>query len=233
MDQTLTINFLTELRKRLILSLLVLAILFFVTLYFSNQLYTWLALPLIKQLPQKHLIATNLMSAFFTPFELAFYVAIFLAMPVFLYHIWAFIAPALYPQEKRAIWPLLFGTIILFYLGILFAYAAIFPILFAFLAHAAPSGVQVMPDISQYLEFTLKLFLIFGVIFEIPVMVIVLVKTKMVTREKLIELRPYIIVSAFVMGMLIAPPDVLSQTLVALPLWWLYEFGLFLLRFIK
>jgi len=229
MNPAITVQYLIELRKRLMLSLIVLAALFLITCYFANVLYHWLALPLLRQLShEQHLIATNMISAFFTPVEFAFYVAVFLAVPFFIYHGWAFVSPALYPKEKRVIWPLLFCSIGLFYLGIAFAYFVVFPLIFAFLAHAAPEGVQVLPDINIYLEFTLKLFLVFGVIFEVPIIVIALVKAKIVSREKLIHIRPYVIVGSFVVGMLLAPPDVLSQTLVALPLWWLYEVGVFI-----
>lgn len=230
---TNTIYFLRELRKRVALGLFALTVLFCITMFFANTLYTWLALPLLKQLTaQQHLIATNLMSAFFTPFEFAFYVAIFLSIPIFLYQIWAFVAPALYKQEKRVIWPFLFISIVLFYAGLSFAYWVIFPLLFGFLTHAAPKGVQVMPDINLYLDMTLRLFLVFGVIFEVPVIMMLLVKTKLVSRLQLIHWRPYVIVGAFIVGMLVAPPDVLSQTCIALPLWWLYEIGIVLLRFI-
>lgn len=232
MNSTTTLNFLIELRKRLGWSLVALTILFIGTVFFANALYTWLAFPLLKQLsPQQHLIATDLVSAFFTPFEFAFYVAIALAMPIFLFQAWQFVAPALYPQEKRMTWPLLLVSVVLFYVGIMFAYLVIFPMLFAFLAHAAPQGVLVMPDINLYLTMTLRLFLIFGLMFEIPVIMIFLAKINLVSRQKLIEWRPYIIVAAFIVGMLVAPPDVLSQTMVALPLWWLYEIGIVLLRF--
>ncbi len=234
MNQTATTRFLIELRKRLVWSLVFLSALLLITIYFANSLYTWLALPLLKQLPSaQHLVAINIVSAFFTPVEFAFYVAVFLAIPVFIYQAWAFVAPALYAHEKRLFWPLILASIVLFYVGISFAYFIIFPILFAFLAHTVPVGVQLTPDVNQYLDFTLSLFFIFGFIFEIPVLIILLVKTKITTRQKLVHLRPYVIVGAFVVGMLVAPPDVLSQTLVALPLWWLYEIGVFLLRILK
>ncbi len=221
-----------EFRKRMVSALLFFSSAFFILLYFSNHLYTWLALPLLKQLPKGHgLIATNIAAPFFVPFELTFFVALFLTMPYFFYQIWAFAAPALYVREKKFVWPLLFMSTLLFYLGAAFAYFVIFPILFHFLTHTAPEGVMVSPDVSAYLDFTLKLFLSFGVIFEIPVITILLVRSKMVSREKLKKCRPYAIVGAFVIGMVLAPPDVFSQTVFAVPLWLLFESGIFLSRF--
>lgn len=226
--------FLVELRKRLIHCVLALSVLFAVLFYFANDLYTLLALPLLKHLPQGHgLIATNIVAPFFVPFELAFFTAIFLAVPFFLYQLWAFIAPALYQHERRLVWPLLLMSSLLFYLGMAFAYFVIFPIIFGFLTHSAPQGVMVSPDISQYLDFTLKLFFVFGAIFEVPVLTILLIWTGVATRAQLIKTRPYAIVGAFIIGMLLAPPDVLSQTLLAIPLWLLFELGIFLSRFFK
>jgi sec-independent protein translocase protein TatC len=234
MTASATLELIIELRKRAAWSLIFLGVLFSVTFFFANSLYTWLAFPLLKQFSsQQHLIATNILSSFFAPIELAFYAAIFLAMPFFLYHLWAFIAPALYSQERRIVWLLLLVSVVLFYAGIAFAYFVIFPVLFGFLVHAAPVGVQITPDINSYLEFTLRLFLIFGIIFEIPVIMIFLAKTNIITREKLIKSRSYVIVGAFIVAMLVAPPDILSQILVALPLWWLYEVGLVFLRILS
>ena len=228
------LHFFIEFRKRALHCIIILAVVFFVLLYFANQLYTLLALPLLKHLPNhQELIATNIVAPFFVPFELAFVVSLFICVPFFLYQLWAFIAPALYQREKRLAWPLLFVSTLLFYLGVAFAYFVIFPILFGFFAHTAPQGVMVSPDISQYLDFTLKLFFLFGLIFEVPVVTVLLVWTGIVTREYLIHIRPYIIVGAFVVGMLLAPPDVLSQTLFAIPLWLLFETGLVLARFFQ
>jgi sec-independent protein translocase protein TatC len=224
--------FLSELRQRLIKSIFVLAFLFFILCYFSNDLYTVLAIPLLKNLPQGHgLIAINIVAPVFAPIELTFFITVFLTMPFFLYQLWGFVAPALYRHEKKLIWPLLFISVLLFYLGIAFAYFIILPILFAFVTHTAPSGVSVSPDMTEYLDFTLKLFFVSGVIFEIPIITILLVWAKVTTREQLIRVRPYIIVSAFILGMLLGPPDVLSQTLLALPMWLLFEAGILLSRF--
>jgi len=226
------LRLITEFRKRFIYCLLVYAIIFAILFYFSNDLYTLLALPLLKHLPHgQGLIATNIVAPFFVPFELSSVSACFLCVPFFLYQLWGFIAPALYRNERRFVWPLLLISTLLFYVGVAFAYLIIFPILFQFLTHTAPQGVLVSPDIAEYLNFTLTLFLIFGLIFEVPVITILLIITGITTREYLVKMRPYIIVAAFVIGMLLAPPDVLSQTLLAIPLWMLFELGLFFSRF--
>ncbi len=226
------LHFLIEFRKRLLNCLFAFTVIFFVLLYFANNLYTLLALPLLKHLPHgQGLIATNIVAPFFVPFELTFVISLFLAVPIFLYQLWAFVAPALYQRERRLVWPLLLISTLLFYAGVAFAYWIIFPILFGFFTKSAPQGVIVSPDISQYLDFALKLFFIFGVTFEVPVATILLIWTGVTTRENLIRFRPYAIVSAFVMGMLFAPPDVLSQILLAVPLWLLFEAGIILSRF--
>ncbi len=228
------LRFLIELRKRLLNCLVALIIVFGVLLYFANDLYTLLALPLLKHLPQGHgLIATNVVAPFFVPFELTFVVTLFICVPVFLYQLWAFVAPALYKHERRWVWPLLLLSTLLFYFGIAFAYLVIFPILFKFFTQTAPQGVMVSPDISQYLDFTLKLFFIFGMMFEVPVAIILLIWSGITSREYLIKMRPYAVIAAFIIGMLLAPPDVLSQTLLAVPLWLLFEVGIFLARFLS
>lgn len=227
------IHFLVELRSRLIYSLIVLFSLFAVLLYFANNLYTLLALPLLKFLPQGHLIATQIVSPFFVPFKLAFMASMLIAVPFFLYQIWAFISPALYGHERRMLWPFIFASAFLFYSGIAFAYFVIFPMLFHFLAHVAPEGVMLAPDISEYLDFTIKLLLVFGGLFEIPMVMVLLVSTGVVERARLIKWRSYAIVGAFVIGMLLAPPDVLSQTILAVPIWLLYEVGIVMTKYVK
>lgn len=226
-------HFLVELRSRLIYSLIFLFSIFAILLYFANHLYTWLALPLLKFLPQGHLIATQIVSPFFVPFKLAFLASMILAVPFFLYQLWIFIAPALYGHEKRLLWPFLFTSAFLFYSGIAFAYFIIFPAIFHFLANVAPQGVMLSPDISEYLDFTTKLLLVFGCLFEIPIVMVLLTAAGIVTRERFIRMRSYAIVGAFILGMLLAPPDVLSQTLLAIPIWLLYEAGIVLSRFVK
>ncbi len=202
-------------------------------MYFANNLYTLLALPLLKFLPQGHLIATQIVSPFFVPFKLAFMASVLVATPFFLYQLWGFVAPALYGHERRLIWPFLLMSAFLFYCGIAFAYFVIFPMLFHFLARVAPQGVVLSPDISEYFDFTIKLLLVFGGLFEIPIIMVLLVSTGVVTRERLIKWRSYAIVGAFVLGMLLAPPDVLSQTILAVPIWMLYEAGILLSRLVK
>lgn len=228
-----SVHFLVELRSRLIYSLIFLFIIFSVFIYFANNLYTLLALPLLRFLPHGHLIATQIVSPFFVPFKLAFFASMVLAVPFFLFQLWAFVAPALYGHERKVVWPFLFMSAFLFYSGIAFAYFVIFPMLFHFLAGVAPEGVMISPDISEYLDFTTKLLLIFGCLFEIPMVMVLLVSTGIVTRAKFIKMRSYAIVGAFVIGMLLAPPDVLSQTLLAIPVWLLYESGILLSRFVE
>lgn len=228
-----TVKLLVEIRARLISSLVILFSLFAILLYFANNLYTLLALPLLKFLPQGHLIATQIISPFFVPFKLAFMAALLLSVPVFLYQVWSFVAPALYQSERRFFWPILFISAGLFYLGIAFAYFVIFPLLFNFLAHVAPEGVVLSPDITEYLNFAMKLLLIFGCLFELPIIMMILVATNVITRQRLVRSRSYAIVGAFILGMLLAPPDIFSQTLLAIPIWLLYEVGLLLTKFIK
>lgn len=221
------LRFLGEFRKRLIYCLLTWVSIFFVLCYFANDLYFLLANPLLKLLPEGHgLIATHVVSVFLVPFELTLVVSLFIALPIFLYQLWAFVAPALYQHEKRFVWTLLFISSCLFYVGILFAYFILFPILFRFLTQSVPTGVMMSPDIGVYLNFTLKFLFIFGMIFEVPVVTIVLAWAGIVTRDQLIKARPYVIVGAFVVGMLLTPPDVVSQLFVALPLCFLYEIGI-------
>lgn len=228
-NQQVLLRYLIELRKRLIYCFIVLLIIFTLLLYFANDFYTFIAFPLLKFLPNGHgLIATHVVSSFFVPFKLTWIVSLFIAAPFFLYQSWAFIAPGLYKNERRLIWPLLCISTMLFYTGTAFAYFVVSPLLFGFLTHSVPQGVTMSPDIAQYLDFVLNLFFVFGVIFEVPVLTILLIWTKVTTREKLIRFRPYAIVLAFIISMFFAPPDVISQTLLAVPLWLLYELGILL-----
>ncbi len=231
-DTKMALTFLVELRSRLIRSIIFLFVLILISLYFANHLYTWLALPLLKFLPQGHLIATQIVSPFFVPFKLSFMVSMCLAVPFFLYQVWGFVAPALYGHEKRLVWPFLCVSVFLFYAGLAFAYFVIFPLLFHFLSQVAPAGVILSPDISEYLDFTIKLLLMFGLLFEIPMMMVLLVSTRIVTRDRLMKMRSYAIVGAFILGMLLAPPDVLSQTILAVPIWFLYEMGILMTKFV-
>ncbi len=227
------LRFLIELRKRLVVSLLALLVIFCGLFYFANDLYTLLAEPLLARLPKGHgLIATSITAPFMVPCELTMVFSLYLGVPFFLYQLWAFVAPALYTHERRLIWPLLLISTLLFYAGSIFAYFTVLPMLFNFLTQTAPRGVIVSPDIGLYLDFTLKMLLTFGVIFEVPVLTVVLIWSGITSREKLVKIRPYVIIAAFIIGMLLAPPDVLSQTLLAVPLWLLFEVGLLAAKFL-
>jgi len=228
-DELPFISHLIELRDRLLRIVLVVIVIFLGLVPFANWLFTQLAGPLMAHLPEgSSMVAIDVASPFFTPFKLALVLSIFIAMPVILYQLWAFIAPGLYQHERKRTLPLLVSSTALFYLGAAFAYFAVFPLVFAFLTSAAPQGVEVMTDISRYLDFVLTLLFAFGVAFEIPIAVVLLVWTGAVTPQALREKRAYVIVGAFVVGMLLTPPDIISQTLLALPMWLLFEIGVFL-----
>lgn len=222
---------LVELRDRLLRAVLVILVLFLALFTFSNELYSLLAEPLLIHLPQgSSMIATEVASPFLTPFKLAMMTAVFISMPFVLYQLWAFIAPGLYKHEKSLAFPLLFSSIILFYVGMAFAYFVVFPLMFAFFTGITLEGVTMMTDISKYLDFVLKMFFAFGLAFEVPIATILVISTGMTTADKLAEKRPYIIVVAFVFGMLLTPPDVVSQMLLAVPMWILFELGLIFSR---
>jgi len=226
-DQQPLISHLVELRDRLLKAVLVILVVTAGLLPFSNDLYQILSQPLLAQLPESStMIATQVASPFLTPFKLTLSAAVLLAIPILLYQVWAFVAPGLYEEERKLVFPLLFVSTLLFFLGMLFAYFVVFPIVFGFLTQAAPEGVAVMTDISSYLDFVLKLFFAFGIAFEVPIATILLIRTGVASVEGLKEKRPYIIVAAFVVGMLLTPPDVVSQTLLAVPVWLLFELGL-------
>ncbi len=218
---------LLELRDRLLRAVGAVAVLFLALFYFANDIYLFVAAPLMAHLPQgTTMIATEVASPFLTPFKLTLMVSIFLAMPFILYQFWAFIAPGLYKHEKRMVVPLVVSSTILYYTGMAFAYFVVFPLVFAFLIGATPDGVTVATDIAKYLDFVLTLFFAFGVAFEIPIATILLVWMGMTTPESLREKRPYVVVGVFVIGMLLTPPDVISQTLLAVPMWLLFEAGI-------
>ena len=224
---------LVEMRDRLIRVVIVVCIFLFSLLYFANDLYSLVAKPLMAYLPEgATMIATEVASPFLTPFKLTLVTSIFIAIPYILYQAWAFIAPGLYRNEKALAMPLLVSSIVLFYAGMAFAYFVVFPLIFKFLIGIAPQGVAVMTDITKYLDFVLKMFFAFGIAFEVPIATIILVATGMTTPESLAAKRPYIIVGAFTIGMLLTPPDVISQTLLALPMLLLFEAGLFFSKLI-
>ncbi len=225
------LSHLIELRNRLLRILACVGIIFLLLFPFANELYELLALPLLRQLPaDSTMIATEVASPFLAPFKFTLVLAFFLAMPFVLYQFWAFIAPGLYRNERRIVLPLLASSSLLFYGGVAFAYFVVFPLMFTFLIGAAPEGVAVMTDISKYLEFVLKLFFAFGAAFEVPVATILLVWAGITTPESLMAKRPYVIVGAFVAGMLLTPPDMISQTLLAVPIWLLFELGVYAAR---
>ena len=218
---------LLELRSRLLSMVLSVLDIFASLAYFAQDIYKYLAKPLIAVMPEgSSMIATDVASPFFAPFKLTLVVSIFLAMPFILYQIWSFIAPGLYKNEKRLVAPLLFGSSFLFYGGISFAYFVVFPLAFEFFSNFAPDGVIIATDISSYLDFVLKLFFAFGAAFEIPIAIILMCWTGFTTPDALREKRPYVVVGVFVIGMLLTPPDVISQTLLAIPMWFLFEVGL-------
>ena len=225
---------LAELRNRLLRSLACVFVIFLGLSVFANDIYALVAGPLLAQLPeQSSMIATEVAAPFLVPFKLTFFVAVLVSVPYLLYQAWAFVAPGLYQNERRLVLPLISSSVLLFYLGIAFAFYIVFPLLFAFLTSTAPVGVTVMTDIGHYLNFILKMFFAFGVAFEVPIAIILLVWTGIATVESLAKKRPYIIVGAFAAGMLLTPPDIISQVMLAVPVWLLFELGLILGRFIR
>ncbi len=229
------LSHLFELRDRLLRIVLSVIVIFIVLAPFANELYSALAKPMIQNLAEgSTFIATKPTGTFLAPYKLALVLAVYLAIPWVLYQFWAFVAPGLYRHEKRLVYPLLISSTFLFYLGMAFAYFVVFPLVFGFLTSAGPDEVLVTPDISYYLDFVLTLFFAFGVAFEVPIVTILLVWTGMVKPDTLREKRPYVVVGAFIVGMFLTPPDVISQTLLALPMWALYEIGiLFSAWFVK
>jgi len=225
------ISHLVELRNRLIWAVGSVLVIFICLVPFANDLYEWFAKPVMATLPQGgSMISTEPHGPFFIPFKFAFATAFALAIPVVLYQVWAFIAPGLYKNEKSIVLPLVVSSTVLFYAGILFAYYVVFPIIFKFFSSMAPDGVAVMPDISSYMSFALKLFFAFGVAFEVPVATVLLARMGVVSPANMAKQRPYIILGAFVIGMLMTPPDIFSQVMLAIPVCLLFEVGLFFAR---
>lgn len=221
------LSHLVELRARMIRALGVLMIGFLPCAFYARELYTLLAQPLLEKLPQGgQMIATDVATPFFVPMKVAMMMAFVITLPHTLYQVWAFVAPGLYAHEKRMALPLVIGSSLLFFFGMAFAYFAALPVVFEFITYFAPEGVAVMTDISKYLSFVLSMFMAFGFTFEVPVFVIILVRTGVITVEKLKEIRPYVIVGAFVIAAIFTPPDVISQFMLAVPLCLLYELGI-------
>lgn len=229
-EQTL-ISHLLELRRCLLNSIAAVLLIFLCLVYFSNTLYSFFAAPIQSLLPEgSGMIATDVAAPFFAPFKLTLVLSFFIAMPYVLAQLWGFIAPGLYRREKRWVAPLFVSSVLLFYLGIAFAYSVVFPLVFGFFTSVAPQGIAVTPDISSYLGFILKLFFAFGMAFEIPVATLILINAGLTTRKTLAAKRPYVILLCFIFGMLLTPPDVISQSLLAIPAWLLFELGLLMAR---
>ena len=230
-DQQPLMAHLTELRSRLLRSAASILVVMLALVPFADPIYTWLAGPLLKHLPAgSQMIAIDVASPFLAPFKLVLMLAVMISVPVIAWQVWGFVAPGLYRHERRFAVPLIVSSTVLFYLGCAFAYFVVFPLIFGFFTSTAPAGVAVMTDISRYLDFVLVLLFAFGVAFEVPIATFLLVATGLVDVNRLAAWRPYVIVGAFTVGMLITPPDIISQTLLALPMWLLFEAGIILSR---
>ncbi len=218
---------LRELRARILKSLVVILVCFLSLIYFSNDIYLILSEPLLSFLPENSsMIATEVASPFLAPLKLTFFVSLLLSMPFLLNQIWKFIAPGMYENEKSLSFLLILSSLILFYLGILFTYFLVLPLVFGFFTGAAPQGILIMTDISRYLDFVLSLMFAFSIAFEIPILIFLLIWSGITTSEKLRNARPYVIITCFIVGMLVTPPDVISQSMLAIPAWALFEIGL-------
>jgi len=224
------LSHLVELRGRLIKIAASVIVLFAAFIPFAQKIFAVVSQPLIDVLPGQQMIATAVASPLLTPFKLTFFVALFVAMPVILYQVWAFVAPGLYKKEKHFAFPLLASSILLFYAGVAFAYFVVFPLVFGFFTAITPDGVEMMTDISAYLDFITTIVLAFGIAFEVPIATVLIVWTGLTTPEKLGKARPYVFLMAFVVGMLLTPPDIISQTLLAVPVYLLFEAGIIMSR---
>ena len=225
------VSHLLELRTRLMRAFIAVIVVFVPLAFYSNQLFEWLSHPLLQQLPANSvLISTSITAPFTTPLKLAFVAALVVAMPYILYELWAFVAPGLYRHEKHFAMPLLVSSVILFYVGVAFAYYVVFPLIFSFFVNTTPHGVQMMADISMYVEFVLVLLFSFGVAFEVPVAVVLLVMMGLVSLEKLTRIRGYVLIAVFIIAAILTPPDAISQTVMAVPMYLLYEGGILFAR---
>ncbi len=226
------VGHLTELRDRLLRCLLTVFLVFLSLFYFANEIYTFVSLPLRSLLPEgTSMIATDVTSPFLAPFKLTLILSVFISIPILLYQAWSFIAPGLYKNEKSVAIPILLSSVVLFYTGVAFAYFVVFPLVFGFFTSIGPSDVAVMTDINSYLDFVLKMFFAFGLVFEIPIATFLLILSGTTTPQALAKKRHYVIVGCFVIGMLLTPPDIISQTLLAIPMWLLFELGILLGHF--
>lgn len=221
------VEHLMELRNRLLNCLLAVLLVFLGLFYFANEIYAFVSEPLRRYLPEgATMIATEVASPFLTPFKLCLVLSVFVAIPVILHQLWSFVAPGLYKNEKRIAIPILLSSVTLFYAGMAFAYYVVFPLVFGFFTSVGPENVTVMTDINRYLDFVLKLFFAFGLAFEIPIATVILIWAGVTTPQSLAQKRGYVVVGCFVIGMLLTPPDVISQSLLALPMWLLFEIGI-------
>jgi sec-independent protein translocase protein TatC len=228
------ISHLIELRNRLLKIVLGFVLVFFALFPFANKIYALLAAPMLAKLPVGgQMIATAVTTPFFVPMKVAMMAAFVISLPLTLYQIWVFVAPGLYPQEKKLMVPVIFASSLLFLIGMAFAYFAVFPTVFGFVVSSAPAGVAVMTDISEYLDFVMTLFMAFGLAFEVPIAVVLIARFGWVTIAQLKEARSYVIVGAFVIGAIFTPPDIISQFMLAVPLWLLYEAGILVAQLTK
>jgi sec-independent protein translocase protein TatC len=231
LSESTLLSHLLELRDRLLRAMIATLVIAIPCLYFANDIFSWLSAPLLAQMPAgASLIATSVVAPFMTPFKLALLAAIFFAMPVILYQIWAFIAPGLYRHERRFALPLFVSSVVLFYGGAAFAYFVVFPAVFRFFVMTTPDGVQMMTDMTQYMDFAVLLFFAFGLAFEIPVATVLLVRTGLVRREALTKNRGYVLLAIFIIAAFLTPPDPVSQTMMALPMYALFELGIIMVR---
>lgn len=232
LEEASLVSHLIDLRNRLLRASLAILLVFVCLIPFAETVFNFVAQPLLRALPEgSTMIATQVASPFLTPFKTTLWVAVFVSMPVVIYQVWAFVAPGLYRREKRFAIPLVVSSIVLFYCGVAFAYFIVFPLMFAFFNAVAPDGVAVMTDISNYLDFILVLFFAFGMAFEVPIATVMLVWSGLVRIDQLTSNRAYVFLGAFVAGMILTPPDIISQTLLALPIYLLYEVGIIMARF--
>ena len=233
-DERPLLTHLIELRKRILRALMAVGVAFIPLMVFANDIYRWVASPLMVHLPKGvTMIATEVASPFLTPFKLSAYGAVFLAMPFVLHQIWAFVAPGLYLREKKFAVPMLVSSVVLFYLGMVFAYFVVFPLVFQFFAATIPDDVTWMTDINAYLSFVIKIIIAFGIVFEIPIATMLVILSGFSTPKKIGRKRPYVVVGCFFIGMMLTPPDIISQVLLAIPAWILFELGILLGRLIK
>ena len=227
------VEHLVELRSALLRSVIAIVVFFLILFPFADDIYNFIAAPIVQAIPGSNLIAIGVISPFLTPLKMSLFLAIYIAMPYLLYQLWSFTAPALYRHEKKLVLPLVLSSTMLFYIGLLFSFYIVFPVIFTFLSSVGPASVDFAPDIQYYLDFILKVSFAFGVAFEVPIATILLIMFGATTAERLKKNRAYIIIGSFALGMILTPPDVISQILIAIPIWLLFEVGLFFAPFFK